>query len=133
MENQKMENLLNLALYASPTERLRSSQLPVGYDAADQTFEVVIRYQGDLSFLEDAGLDYTALLGSYAILRLPEDSLDAVSRLPQVPIWKSRSVCTSRRRKAGPPPASIPCRAVPPWIVQGFPDGGFWWPASTQV
>lgn len=84
MENQKMENLLNLALYASPTERLRSSQLPVGYDAADQTFEVVIRYQGDLSFLEDAGLDYTALLGSYAILRLPEDSLDAVSRLPQV-------------------------------------------------
>ena len=46
MESQKVENLLNLALFATPEERAQSGQLRVGYDAASQTFEVLIRYQG---------------------------------------------------------------------------------------
>ena len=84
MENQKMENLLNLALYATPDERLRSQQLPVGFDASDRTFEVVVRYQGDPDILSSAASEATVLLGNYAILRLPEEALDTVSSLPQI-------------------------------------------------
>lgn len=84
MESQKVENLLNLALFATPEERAQSGQLRVGYDAASQTFEVLIRYQGDLSPLDSAGWEYTKLLGNYAILRLPQSDVDAVSLLPQV-------------------------------------------------
>ena len=84
LENQKIDTLLNLALYATPEERLRSLQLPVGYDFRDRSFEVVIRYQGDPSFLAGTGAEYTVLLGNYAILRLPESAVEAVSLLPQI-------------------------------------------------
>ena len=84
MDNQKIENLLNLSLWASPEERMRSAPLGAGYDPEDQTFEVVIRYQGDPSFLEEAALSSTLLLGNYAILRLSREALERVSLLPRV-------------------------------------------------
>ena len=84
MADQKIENLLNLALWASPEERLQSSQLRAGYFPADQTFEVLVRYQGDAASLRDAVRDYTGLLGNYAILRLSAEDLEVVSRLPQI-------------------------------------------------
>lgn len=84
MDNQKIENLLNLSLWASPEERMRSAPLGAGYDPEDQTFEVVIRYQGDPSFLAEAALSSTLLLGNYAILRLSREALERVSLLPRV-------------------------------------------------
>ena len=84
MASQKIENLLNLALDATPEERRKSLQLDVGYDESDQTYEVLVQYQGDLSFLTEAALEYTLLLGNYAILRLPIDLLEPLSLLPQI-------------------------------------------------
>ena len=43
MNDQKLENLLNLALNATPEERIRSEALNTGYDASDRTWEVIIR------------------------------------------------------------------------------------------
>ena len=84
MPNQKIENLLNLALWASPKERLQSGQLQAGYDPLRRTFEVLIRYQGDLSYFDRSGWEYTKLLGNYAVLQLPETEVETVSLLPQV-------------------------------------------------
>lgn len=37
MQNQKLENLLNLALSATKEERMKSSQLNVGYNTEEKT------------------------------------------------------------------------------------------------
>ena len=37
MPNEKMENLLNLALEATQEEREKSLELDIGYDSAEQT------------------------------------------------------------------------------------------------
>ena len=63
---------------------MRSAPLGAGYDPEDQTFEVVIRYQGDPSFLEEEAFSSTLLLGNYAILRLSREALERVSLLPRV-------------------------------------------------
>src|SRR5699024_9417625 len=84
MISQKMENLLNLSLDATPEERRRSLQLNIGYDNEDQTCEVVVQYQGDSSFLADISSEATFLLGNYSILRLPVSMVEPVSRLPPI-------------------------------------------------
>ena len=43
MPNEKMENLLNLALAATPEEREKSLELDIGYDSAEQTWEVIVQ------------------------------------------------------------------------------------------
>ena len=44
MTSQKIENLLNLALDATGTERLRSVNLQVGYNEMTNTWDVIILY-----------------------------------------------------------------------------------------
>ena len=44
MDNQKRENLLNLALDATEEERLKSVNLNVGYDPGEKTWELIVRY-----------------------------------------------------------------------------------------
>ncbi len=50
MASQKIENLLNLALEATPLERRESLNLNVGYEEARNAWEVIVRYQGDIGF-----------------------------------------------------------------------------------
>lgn len=84
MIDQKRENLLNLALAATEVERRRVPELAAGYNAAERTWEVIVQYQGDLSFLEEQGLRVTLLLFQYAILLVPESLIDYVTGLPQI-------------------------------------------------
>lgn len=84
MPNQKIENLLNLALSATPRERRSSWNLNVGYEEERDAWEVIVRYQGDLSFLEQEGISVTLLLGNYAILVIPTSLVDTVASLPQI-------------------------------------------------
>ena len=44
MDSQKNENLLNLALDTPAAERDKSLELNVGYDAEDNTWELIIKY-----------------------------------------------------------------------------------------
>ena len=46
--SQKVENILNLALEATPEERARSGELDVGYAPAEQEWELIIKYSGSL-------------------------------------------------------------------------------------
>ena len=42
MNNEKLDNLLNLALNATVREREESRELNVGFDAASQTWQVIV-------------------------------------------------------------------------------------------
>lgn len=84
MDNQKRENLLNLALDATPEEREKSGNLEVGYNPQERTWELIVRYSGDISDLEALGVQIDILLNGYAILIVPESQIDAVSQMPQI-------------------------------------------------
>ena len=43
MNNQKLENLLNLALDADENERERSEILDVGYDPIEKEWELIVK------------------------------------------------------------------------------------------
>ena len=49
--DQKIENLLNLALDASDSERERSLVLDVGFDPRDRRWTVIVKYTGNLDEL----------------------------------------------------------------------------------
>lgn len=84
MEDQKRENLLNLALGATKEERERSENLEVGYDPEEKTWELIVRYFGSLDPLREMGIRVKELIGGYAVLRVPESRIDAVSSLNQI-------------------------------------------------
>ena len=48
MDDQKIENLLNLALDATVQEREKSESLEVGFEPETQTWAVIVRYSGDI-------------------------------------------------------------------------------------
>jgi len=89
MNSSKLENMLNLALDAMPEEREKSLNLDVGFDREEKTWELIVKYSGDLSPLRELGDDDGRILvvelqNEYAILTVPESLLDAVSQLPQI-------------------------------------------------
>ncbi len=84
MQNQKLENLLNLALEATPEEREKSQNLNVGYNPQERTWELIVKYSGDLGGLSDLGVTADEMLNEYAILTVPESRIDELSRLPQI-------------------------------------------------
>lgn len=84
MQNQKRENLLNLALDATPLERERSENLNVGYDPVERTWELIVRHSGSLAGLSQEGIRVDELLNGYSILVVPERLMDQVSNLNQI-------------------------------------------------
>ena len=84
MEDQKMENLLNLAVDATPEEREKSLDLETGYDPREKTWEVIVRYSGSLEEVFALGIRGEELLGGYGILWVPQSLLPAVSNFPQI-------------------------------------------------
>lgn len=84
MENQKRENLLNLALSATPEERGRSGNLEVGFNPQERTWELIVRHSGSLAGLAEEGIRVDELLNGYAVLVVPEHLLDQVSNLSQI-------------------------------------------------
>lgn len=94
MNNEKIENLLNLALDATQEEREKSLDLDVGYEPESNSWEVVVKYTGtgeslagDIrdAFPEDfIRIRITNLSNEYAILVIPERLVELVAALPQI-------------------------------------------------
>ena len=92
MDSQKNENLLNLALDTPAAERDKSLELNVGYDAEDNTWELIIKYHGDLreglsSFLtlpQGDAVRIEELIAGYAILTMPETLIEALADVEQI-------------------------------------------------
>lgn len=84
MPNQKLENLLNLALDATPGERARSQELEMGFHPAEQAWELIVKYSGSLDAVRDLGVRVDEMQNEYAILTVPENLIDEVSAFPQI-------------------------------------------------
>ncbi len=84
MNNPKLENLLNLALDASEQERERSQNLNVGYDNEERTWELIVKYSGDLGFLRDRGIQVVELKNEYAILTVPESKVEELGQIEEI-------------------------------------------------
>ena len=83
--NQKIENVLVLALQTPEPVREKSLNLNVGFTEETKTWELIVKYNGDLREAV-SGLAVTAeeLIAGYGLLTVPEDFVEAVSRLPQI-------------------------------------------------
>lgn len=84
MADEKLELLLNAALAATQGEREASDILEVGFDKEDQTWEVIVKYHGDLLFLDELSITAERLLAGYAILTVPEDKLTLLSEMEEI-------------------------------------------------
>ena len=94
MSNEKMENLLNLALDATEQEREKSFDLDTGYDRAERTWEVIIKFGGTEEALRELlaekfpgeydRIKITNLRNEYAILLLPEHIVERVAALAEI-------------------------------------------------
>lgn len=82
--DQKIENLLNLALDATPEERAKSLVLDVGYDAAQREWEVIVKYSGSLQRLREQGFQITELSGGYALVILPQTAIAFLAEQPEI-------------------------------------------------
>ena len=84
MADQKLENLLELSLDVSEQTREKSENLSAGYDPEERTWEVILRYTGDIAELQGRYREITPLLGGYAIAIVAESELQALSEEPMV-------------------------------------------------
>lgn len=92
MDSQKNENLLNLALDTPVEERERSLELNVGFDQEDNTWELIVKYHGDLqeglsSFFalpQGERIRIEELIAGYAILTMPEALIEALAEVEQI-------------------------------------------------
>ena len=88
--NQKIENVLALALQTPEPVREKSLNLNVGFTEETRTWELIVKYNGALKEAV-SGLPVTAeeviveeLIAGYGLLTVPENLVDTVSRLPQI-------------------------------------------------
>lgn len=84
MNNQKLENLLNLALDSTESERVRSENLNVGYDIVENTWDVIIKYTGNLENVRRIAEEVTELFGGFAVVKIKETALTLLTDIPQV-------------------------------------------------
>lgn len=84
MDNQKLENLLNLALDSTESERARSENLNVGYDLLENTWDVIIKYTGNLENVRRIAEEVTELFGGFAIVKIKENVLTLLTDIAQV-------------------------------------------------
>ena len=84
MVNQKLEILLNLALEIEETQRQKSSQLGVGYQADTGIWELIVKYNGDIGRLQSSVIQVEELIAGYAIVTIPESLIDTFTQLDEV-------------------------------------------------
>lgn len=84
MDSQKIENLLNLSLNATEEEREKSETLNVGYNAKERTWEVIVKYHGDIARLADEMIAVEELLAGYAIIRLPQSLIPTLAEIEEI-------------------------------------------------
>lgn len=82
--NQKLENLLQLALQTPEETRERTEDLNVGFDESARTWELIVKYHGSLDALETLNVQVEYLIAGYAVLTVPEGLVEAVAELEQI-------------------------------------------------
>lgn len=84
MESQKLENLLNIALQADKSSENFRNDIGVGYDGETKTWELIVKYNGDLTFVESLGGTVEELILGYAIIVIPEERISELVQRPEI-------------------------------------------------
>ena len=84
-QSEKLENSLQLALDTPQAEREASASLNTGFNEADKTWELIVKYNNSpnfLSYVNSRQIQTDLLLSGYAILTIPESEIPALTRQP---------------------------------------------------
>jgi subtilisin family serine protease len=85
MPTGKADNQLNLALDVSNATREKTLDLNVGYTPVTNTWELIVKYSGNISRIADElDLTLTILQNEYAIIRIREDLIDRLSAYEEI-------------------------------------------------
>lgn len=86
MQNGKVDNQLLLAVELPEEERNETQELNVGYDKQENTWELIVKSERDLTVAaEQLGIGVPIhLRNGYTILRVPESRIEALSQIPEV-------------------------------------------------
>ena len=84
MPDQKLENVLNLALDATEEERDKSLELNVGYNPIDREWDLIVKYSGSLDCVRALGAQVVEMQNEFAIITIRESLIDAMSDCPAV-------------------------------------------------
>ena len=84
--SQKFENLLNISLQVTPTERAKSPNLETGYNEIDDTWELIIKYVGDINtFMKKyPEIIVSSLINRYAIIVTSGKYIELLSNEPLI-------------------------------------------------
>lgn len=84
-QSEKLESSLQLALDPPQAEREASASLNTGFNEADKTWELIVKYNNSpnfLSYVNSRQIQTDLLLSGYAILTIPESEIPALTRQP---------------------------------------------------
>ena len=84
MNSEKADNQLNLATDISEEQREKSDELSAGFDKNNRTWDLIVRYYGDISELENVGAYIVYLASGYAIITISEEYIDVLESMPQI-------------------------------------------------
>lgn len=84
MDDQKIENQLNLALETPRSEREKSVDLGVGYSPENDTWTLIVKYNGDILKYANNDISIVTLLNNYAIVTIKENLIDTFAELPEI-------------------------------------------------
>ena len=83
MANQKLEDQLSLALDTPAQMREKSDNLDTGYAPSENTWELIVKYNGNLDRLT-GGIRVEPLIAGYSIVTIPENLIGAFSRMEEI-------------------------------------------------
>lgn len=84
MANQKLENIMELALELSNAQRERSEQLNVGFSPKERTWELIVKYNGNIERVQSDVIKVEKLIAGYAIVTIPEGLIESFTQLDEI-------------------------------------------------
>ena len=85
MDSGILENQLNLALDVPEEVREKTMNLGIGFNPADDTWELIVKYSGSLRPIEEElGISVVELSNGYAIITIPERLIDQLIQYEQI-------------------------------------------------
>jgi len=118
MEDQKRENLLNLALDSSEEEREKSMELNVGYNPIGREWELIVKYSGSAECMRSLGAQVVELQGGFAIVTIEESKIALLTDCDSV-TYVEKPKLLFFQVETGKRVSCIPPVQVPPFSLSG--------------
>lgn len=84
MESSKLDTLLNLSLSVTEQERMQSGELGTGFSPATGTWELIVKYNGQIKKYEQQGILVEELIAGYGIVTIQEELIPVFVEYPEI-------------------------------------------------